>query len=196
MRIGIDVGGTNTDAVLMDGDRVLAEVKSPTSADVTTGILDGLRSLLAQSGIAAEAVETVMIGTTHFTNADVEARRLLEVASVRLGLPATRALPPMVDWPERLGDAVGRHVYLCHGGHEFDGREIAPLDADELKRVADEIAAKGLRAVAISSAFSPINDDLERRAEEIIRETVPDVASAGPPSSAGWGCSSARTRRS
>ncbi|MDT7703849.1 MAG: hypothetical protein QOJ30_6174, partial [Pseudonocardiales bacterium] len=52
MRIGIDVGGTNTDAVLMDGDRVLAEVKSPTSADVTTGILDGLRSLLAQSGIA------------------------------------------------------------------------------------------------------------------------------------------------
>jgi N-methylhydantoinase A/oxoprolinase/acetone carboxylase beta subunit len=158
MRIGIDVGGTNTDAVLMDGDRVLAEVKSPTSADVTTGILDGLRSLLAQSGIAAEAVETVMIGTTHFTNAVVEARRLLEVASVRLGLPATRALPPMVDWPERLGDAVGRHVYLCHGGHEFDGREIAPLDADELKRVADEIAAKG------------------RRAEEIIRETVPDVA--------------------
>ncbi|MEK6439372.1 hydantoinase/oxoprolinase family protein [Pseudonocardia sp. T1-2H] len=176
MRIGIDVGGTNTDAVLMDGDRVLAEVKSPTSADVTTGILDGLRSLLAQSGIAAETVETVMIGTTHFTNAVVEARRLLEVASVRLGLPATRALPPMIDWPERLGDAVGRHVYLCHGGHEFDGREIAPLDADELKRVADEIAAKGLRAVAISSVFSPINDEIERRAEEIIRETVPDVA--------------------
>ncbi|MCE0762350.1 hydantoinase/oxoprolinase family protein [Pseudonocardia kujensis] len=176
MRVGIDVGGTNTDAVLMDGDRVLAEVKNPTSADVTTGIVEGLRSLLARSGVAPEAVETVMIGTTHFTNAVVEARRLLQVASVRLGLPATRSLPPMVDWPERLAGAVGRNIYLCHGGHEFDGREIAPLDVDELKRTADDIAARGLRAVAISSVFSPINDELERRAAEIIRETAPDVA--------------------
>ena len=176
MRIGIDVGGTNTDAVLMDGDRVLAEIKNPTSADVTTGIVEGLRSLLARSGVAPGAVETVMIGTTHFTNAVVEARRLLQVASVRLGLPATRSLPPMVDWPERLATAVGRNIYLCHGGHEFDGREIAALDVDELKRTADDIAAKGLRAVAISSVFSPINDELERRAAEIIRETAPDVA--------------------
>jgi N-methylhydantoinase A/oxoprolinase/acetone carboxylase beta subunit len=176
MRIGIDVGGTNTDAVLMDGDRVLAEVKNPTSADITAGILGGLHSLLGQSGITPQAVETVMIGTTHFTNAVVEARRLLEVASVRLGLPATRALRPMVDWPERLRAAVGRHVYLCHGGHEFDGREIAPLDVDELKRAADDIAAKGLRAVAISSVFSPINAEFEQRAEEIIQQAVPDAA--------------------
>ena len=47
MRIGIDVGGTNTDAVLMDGDRVMAAVKRPTSRDVTTGIQSALDSLLA-----------------------------------------------------------------------------------------------------------------------------------------------------
>ncbi|MCW3002094.1 MAG: Hydantoinase/oxoprolinase [Conexibacter sp.] len=176
MRIGVDVGGTNTDGVLMDGDRVLAEVKRSTTPDVTTGILEGLRSLLDQSGVAPEAIQGVMIGTTHFTNAVVEGRRLLEVASVRLGLPATEALPPLVDWPERLHRAVGGHVYLCHGGHEFDGRPIAPLDRDELRRVADDIAAKGLKAVAISSVFSPINEELEREAAEILRETVPDVA--------------------
>ncbi|MCW3006093.1 MAG: Hydantoinase/oxoprolinase [Solirubrobacterales bacterium] len=176
MRIGIDVGGTNTDAVLMDGDRVLAEIKQSTSQDVTTGILNGLRSLLQQSSVAPGRIEAVMIGTTHFTNAVVEARRLLEVASVRLGLPATLALPPMVDWPDRLAGAVGRHPYLCHGGHEFDGREIAPLDRDELRRVAEDIAAKGLRAVAISSVFSPINEELEQQAADIIRETVPDAA--------------------
>jgi N-methylhydantoinase A/oxoprolinase/acetone carboxylase beta subunit len=176
LRVGIDVGGTNTDAVLMDGDRVLAEVKRSTSPDVTAGILDGLRGLLEQSGAAPAAIQAVMIGTTHFTNAVVEGRRLLEVASVRLGLPATEALPPLVDWPERLRRAVGRNVYMCHGGHEFDGREIAPLDHDELRRVADDIAAKGLRAVSISSVFSPINEELERRAAEIIHDTVPGAA--------------------
>ena len=61
--------------------------------------------MLASSGVAPERIEAVMIGTTHFTNAVVEARRLLEVASVRLGLPATLALPPMVDWPDRLAGA-------------------------------------------------------------------------------------------
>ena len=48
MRIGIDVGGTNTDAVLMDGDQVLAAVKAPTTADVTTGIVMALNGLQGQ----------------------------------------------------------------------------------------------------------------------------------------------------
>ena len=176
MRVGIDVGGTNTDAVLMDGDAVLAEIKCATTGDVTSGIVAALRGLLDDSGVTPERIEGVMIGTTHFTNAVVEARRLLPVAIVRLGLPATEALPPLVDWPERLRDAVGDHVHLCHGGHEFDGREIAPLDRDELRRAAEAIAVAGLRTAAISSVFSPINDELEREAGEIVRETVPDIA--------------------
>ena len=50
MRIGIDVGGTNTDAVLMDERRVLAEVKTPTTPDVTSGIVSALRSLISSGG--------------------------------------------------------------------------------------------------------------------------------------------------
>jgi N-methylhydantoinase A/oxoprolinase/acetone carboxylase beta subunit len=153
MRIGIDVGGTNTDAVLMDRDRVLAEIKQTTTPDVTAGILAGLHWLMDQTGVDADDVEAVMIGTTHFTNAVVEAERLLEVAAVRLGLPATAALPPLTDWPERLKRAVGDHVYLCHGGHEFDGRPISPLDRDELRRVGANVASNGLRALAVSSVF-------------------------------------------
>jgi N-methylhydantoinase A/oxoprolinase/acetone carboxylase beta subunit len=176
VRIGIDVGGTNTDAVLMDGDRVMAAVKRPTSRDVTTGIQSALDSLLADSGVAPAAIRGVMIGTTHFTNAVVEARRLLEVGVVRLGLPATLALRPTVDWPPALKRAIGDHVYLCHGGHEFDGRELAPLDPGELRRVAEDIAGRGLRAVAISSVFSPVNAEFEQEAAAIIAEHVPDVA--------------------
>ena len=102
IRIGIDVGGTNTDAVVMDGDQVLAGVKETTTADVMSGVVAALNSVLAASGMKAGAIDVVMIGTTHFTNAVVQRRDLAPTAAVRLGLPATASLPPMVDWPEDL----------------------------------------------------------------------------------------------
>jgi N-methylhydantoinase A/oxoprolinase/acetone carboxylase beta subunit len=176
VRIGIDVGGTNTDAVLMDGMRVLAEVKTGTTADVTSGIVAGLRSLVDQSGVAASDVQAVMIGTTHFTNAVVEAKRLVPTAAVRLGLPATAALPPLVAWPARLREAIGGHVYLCHGGHEYDGREVSALDREELLRVVEDVRARGIHSIAISSVFSAVNAAFEEEAAAIIAEELPDVA--------------------
>ena len=131
MRIGIDVGGTNTDAVVMDGTKVLAGVKEATTPDVMSGVVSALKSVLAASGLDPEAIDVVMIGTTHFTNAVVQRRDLAQTAAVRLGLPATASLPPMVDWPEDLRSAIGNHAYLAHGGHEFDGRVISPLDEGE-----------------------------------------------------------------
>jgi N-methylhydantoinase A/oxoprolinase/acetone carboxylase beta subunit len=159
----------------MDGRRVLAWEKTPTTPDVTSGIVTALRTLMADSGVDAAEVQAVMIGTTHFTNAVVEAKRLQPTAAVRLGLPATQALPPMVDWPERLREALGNAVYLCHGGHEFDGRQISPLDPDELRRVAEDIAAKGIRSIAVSSVFSPVNFELEQQAGEILAAEVPNA---------------------
>jgi N-methylhydantoinase A/oxoprolinase/acetone carboxylase beta subunit len=176
VRIGIDVGGTNTDAVLMDGDAVLAAVKTSTTEDVTSGIVNALAGLQAQRAFDPGSVRAVMIGTTHFINALVEARRLAPTAAVRLGLPATASLPPMVDWPERLVAAIAGRSYLCHGGHEFDGRHIADLDEAELARVATEIGGHGIRSVAVTSVFSPVNAEFEQRAAEIIAKELPGVA--------------------
>src|SRR5215218_5110083 len=173
LRIGIDVGGTNTDAVLMDGLTVVSKIKTPTTPDVTSGITTALQHILQSSGTATSEISGVMIGTTHFTNAVVERKRLEPTAAVRLGLPATLALPPMVDWPDDLAAALGRHTYLCHGGHEFDGREISPLDADEIRRVATDIAVGGITAVAVSSVFSPVNTEMEEAAAAMIAEVVP-----------------------
>ena len=175
LRIGIDVGGTNTDAVLMDGLTVVSKIKTPTTPDVTTGITTALRHILESSGTATSDISGVMIGTTHFTNAVVERKRLEPTAAVRLGLPATLALPPMVDWPDDLAERLGRHTYLCHGGHEFDGREISPLDPDEVRGVAKEIAGKGITAIAVSSVFSPVNTSMEQAAAAILAEEVSDA---------------------
>jgi N-methylhydantoinase A/oxoprolinase/acetone carboxylase beta subunit len=177
MRIGIDVGGTNTDAVLMDGDAVAATAKRATTADVTSGIVAALASLREQRGFGSSDIDAVMIGTTHFINALIEAERLAPTAAVRLGLPATASLPPFVDWPGSLRQAMRGRAYLAHGGHEFDGREISSLNADELKRYAADMADHGIRSVALSSVFSPINSEMELAAQEILAaELGPDVA--------------------
>jgi N-methylhydantoinase A/oxoprolinase/acetone carboxylase beta subunit len=175
MRIGIDVGGTNTDAVLMDGHRVVSWAKTPTTPQVTEGIKTALRAIVTDSGLDVKQLDGVMIGTTHFTNAVVERKRLAPTACIRLGLPATASLPPMVDWPDELRDVVGGHYYLAHGGHEFDGREISPFDAAEVRGIAHQIADKGITEIAISSVFSPVNTAFEEQAAAIVQEVIPDA---------------------
>ncbi len=175
LRIGIDVGGTNTDAVLMDGATVRAKLKTPTTADVTSGITTALAHVLTESGAGPGAIAGVMIGTTHFTNAIIERRHLAPTAAIRLGLPAGESLPPMVDWPDDLAAAVGGSVTMAHGGNEFDGRPITPLDRDELHRIAHEIAGRGITAVALSSIFSPVNPGAEERAAEMLLEEAPGL---------------------
>jgi N-methylhydantoinase A/oxoprolinase/acetone carboxylase beta subunit len=175
IRIGIDVGGTNTDAVAMDGTKVLAGVKAATTADVMAGVVAALKAVLEAAKLPPSAIDVVMIGTTHFTNAVVQRRDLAQTAAVRLGLPATASLPPMVDWPDDLKAAIGGHYYLAHGGHEFDGREISPLDEAELLGIAEDIKQKNIRAIAISSVFSPVNTDCETRARDILQKALPET---------------------
>ena len=84
-RIGIDVGGTNTDAVVLEDGRVAHAVKTPTTSDVTTGIVTALAELTRHPGIARGRIDGVVIGTTHFVNAVVQRRDLARVAAVRIG---------------------------------------------------------------------------------------------------------------
>ena len=174
MFIGVDVGGTNTDAVLMDGANLMAAAKLPTTADVTAGIINALAELLADLPPGGP-VDAVMVGTTHFTNALLERRNLAPTAVVRLSLPATQLLPPLVDWPTELRDAMGGFTYMVGGGHEFDGREISPLDRDELRQAVADMRRRGVDAVAVSGVFSPVNPAHENEAAAIISEAAPDL---------------------
>ena len=175
MRIGIDVGGTNTDAVLMDGRTVRGWAKAPTTGDVSGGITRVLTDLMTTSQVAPAAVDAVMLGTTHFTNAVVERRALSPTAVVRIGLPATASLPPFVDWPADLVDALGGQGFLVHGGYEFDGRPIAPLDDAEIRLVAQQIHAAGITSVAVSGVFSPVNADQEQHVAALLADVIPGV---------------------
>jgi hypothetical protein len=98
---GIDVGGTNTDAVLVSAGRIVERIKVPTTADVRDGILAALAHVSGK-----HAIERIHIGTTAFTNALVERRHLEAAAAIRIGAPVSESLPPMSDWPDDLRGAV------------------------------------------------------------------------------------------
>src|SRR5438477_11764465 len=106
-RIGIDVGGTNTDAVLLQDGRVVHAVKTPTTEDVTGGIVAALGKLSQHPEVARGRIDGVVIGTTYFVNAVVQRLKLSRVAAVRIGVPARALLLPLCAWPGDLA-AVGR----------------------------------------------------------------------------------------
>ncbi|GLW08204.1 hydantoinase subunit beta [Microtetraspora sp. NBRC 13810] len=172
-RIGIDVGGTNTDAVVLDdGDRIVARAKRPTSPDVTEGLRQALTAVLDELGERAGEVRRVMLGTTHATNAILERRALGRVAAIRLGAPATTSIPPLTGWPADLRNAVAAGTALVRGGNFVDGRAIAPLDTDAIRRFLHGTPAD---AVAVTGVFSPAGDEQEKRVAEIVKEELGDT---------------------
>ncbi|MEU8359280.1 hydantoinase/oxoprolinase family protein [Nonomuraea sp. NPDC048882] len=166
LRIGIDVGGTNTDAVVLGPDgQVLAKAKRPTTPEVTDGLRAALDAVLEQVQDRA-GVTRVMLGTTHATNAILERRGLGRVAVLRLGAPATTSVPPLSDWPDDLRKVVSAGEAIVPGGHYVDGREISPLDLDAVRRFLDGVQAD---AVAVTSVFSPADDGHERAVADLVR---------------------------
>ncbi|HTZ38287.1 MAG TPA: hydantoinase/oxoprolinase family protein [Stellaceae bacterium] len=175
-RIGIDVGGTNTDAVLLEDGRVVHAVKSPTTEDVTGGILAALDLLRRRPEVARGRIDGVVIGTTHFINAVVQRRQLAKIAALRIGLPAAASLPPFCDWPEDLAALVEGAVFMLEGGHEYDGRELMPFDEPAMRAAARRIREAGIDAVGIAAIFSPLDPSHEERAAEILAAECPGVA--------------------
>ncbi|MFL9886710.1 hydantoinase/oxoprolinase family protein [Paraburkholderia agricolaris] len=175
-RIGVDVGGTNTDAVLMHGRTVICALKRPTTEDVGDGLASAIAALLDSSGIAPSEVVSVMVGTTQFINAFLQRRDLSEVAVVRVSLPRSDGVPPLLAWPDDARRAIGNHVYMAKGGALFTGESYGELDVAELQKIAVDIRAKKIKSVALTSNFAPIRPDVEQKAADIIRSYLTDDA--------------------
>ncbi|GAB3275989.1 hydantoinase/oxoprolinase family protein [Kineosporia babensis] len=168
LSLGVDVGGTNTDAVVIDADgQVLASTKQPTSEDVTTGIRAAISAVLTQLGDARPQVSRVMLGTTHATNAIVARRDLDRVAAIRLGAPAATEYPPLLGWPPALAQKVLAGSAMLGGGHMVDGTPITPLDRDGIRRFLDQ--TEDFDAVSVTGIFSPSGPEQELEVADLIR---------------------------
>jgi N-methylhydantoinase A/oxoprolinase/acetone carboxylase beta subunit len=174
-RLGIDVGGTNTDAVIMDSaDRIVAKAKVACTPDITGGITSAIDTVLHAPGADPRRISHVMLGTTHATNAVLERRNLRRVAVIRIGGPATHSVRPMFGWPRDLTDTISVGATIVDGGVEFDGRDLSPLDTDAIARFLGEVggAAQG---IVITSVFAPVSPRHELMAADIVKRELGEI---------------------
>ena len=165
MLLGIDTGGTYTDAVIYDEARgaVVAKAKSPTTHhDLALGICAAIDAVLVAAEAPAECIELVSLSTTLATNALVEGKGR-PVCAVIIGFDG--------DVLERagLGEALGNDpAIILAGGHDPHGSAAAVLDVAHL---AEEVAivADRVEAFAVTAQFSVRNPEHELAAAEIIR---------------------------
>jgi N-methylhydantoinase A/oxoprolinase/acetone carboxylase beta subunit len=171
VRIGVDVGGTNTDAVLLDDDgAIVAWTKTPTTADPGDGIRTALAAVAPDDG---SSVATAALGTTHALNALLRRRGLARVAVLRVSAPSGLAVPPFAGWPADLRSVVDAGAAVVAGGVEVDGR-THPLDPVEIREALAR--ADGAEAVAITGPFSLQDPSQEREAASIARAVLgPDA---------------------
>lgn len=169
-RIGIDVGGTNTDAIILDeNSKLVHSVKSPTSLDIKTGIESSLRSLLKEANIDKSKITHAMLGTTQCTNAIVERKKLAKVGVIRLAYPATASVLPYTAWPEDMVEKLSGNYALVHGGYEYDGQLLSELDEEEIKALLNEWRGK-VESIAVIGVFSSLKNDQELKVRELIWE--------------------------
>ncbi|HSS54314.1 MAG TPA: hydantoinase/oxoprolinase family protein [Gaiellales bacterium] len=180
-RIGIDVGGTFTDAVIVvdDGHVRIAKVRS-TPERIEAGFMDGLRQLLERAGAEAADVGYLAHGSTVATNAIVQ-RRLARTALItNEGFRDVLAIGTQMRahvydlWTPEPEPIVPRDLCLgVRGRLDAAGEEVEPLDADSVRAAAAALRDRDVEAVAVMLLFSFINDDHERRVAEILAEELP-----------------------
>jgi N-methylhydantoinase A len=182
-RIGIDIGGTFTDIVVLGPDGAVATSKVPsTPDDYSRGILDGLSGLVSGEGINPASIAQVMHGTTVATNAILEGkgarvalittegfRDVLEIR--RLRMPALydihfRKPPALVS--RRLRFEVPERI-------DAEGRIERPLDEAAAQAAIEAVLAAEVEAVAVCLINAYANGAHERRLMELIRERDPDI---------------------
>lgn len=185
-RLGVDVGGTFTDLLLLDSATgAFWRHKTPsTPHDSSVGILEGVHAICASAGIAPDQIRTFLHGTTVATNA------VLEGKGARVGLVATEGyrhimqiarsfvpggLAGWIIWPKPQPLAALENTITIKGRIDADGAEVRPLDEADVRTQLALLKAQGVEAVTVSLINAYVNGAHEARVGEIAAEMLPGV---------------------
>jgi len=184
MKIGVDIGGTFTDLVMLDpqSGRLFNEKVLTTPDDPSRGVLTGITSILEKNGVAPGRVTSVIHGTTLVANA------LIERKGVRTALVTTRGFRDIVqigrEWRYDTYDLFIENVepltprslrFEVSERLGFDGTVLTPLAEDEIRQVAASLREARVEAVAICFLHAFRNPAHEERCKAILEEELPDA---------------------
>jgi N-methylhydantoinase A len=183
-RLGVDVGGTHTDLVLLDESSGAIDVEkvASTPANPALGVLAGIGRFAAK-GVPADAIRFFAHGTTITTNA------LLEMRGAKVGLLITKGYRAVQEVQSQARDANPFDYFYAKpeplapqsmtrevGGRiDFEGNELEPLDEASVREAAHALASRGARSIAVCFLFSYANPAHEERAAEILRAELPEM---------------------
>ncbi|MDM8525155.1 hydantoinase/oxoprolinase family protein [Desulfococcaceae bacterium HSG8] len=159
MIIGLDAGGTHTDVVLFGDEGIITEVKVPTdSSDLFNTVLTGVDKIT--EGVAPGDITRVVLSTTLTTNAIVQGRNP-QVGMIVSGGPG-------ID-PEFF--RTNEHYFPVSGSTDHRGREVEPVNENEIREIADRLKKEDIRNIGIVSKFSVRNPKHELKISEILKDS-------------------------
>jgi N-methylhydantoinase A len=183
-RVGIDIGGTFSDLVVLAADGRVETLKVSSAPDgLIPALIDGLRRLLERGGLFAGDAEAVVHGTTVATNAIVEYRGartalittrgfrdVLEIRRLRVGrLYDLGWEKPASLVPRRLRREVTERL-------DATGRVVTPLDESEAAQVVEGLLGEGIEALAVVLVHAYANGDHERRIGQLVAQRAPQLS--------------------
>ncbi|KPP94915.1 hydantoinase/oxoprolinase family protein [Erythrobacter sp. HL-111] len=185
-RLGVDVGGTFTDLLLFDEEsgRFWRHKTPSTPHDSSEGILDGVRAITEQAGVALEDVVYFLHGTTVATNAVLEGKGakvgLVTTEGYRDVMQIARSFVPgglaaWIVWPKPQPLARLEDTVEVPGRMDADGNEVRPLDEDAVRAALARLRGQGIEALTVSLINAYVNGAHERRIGEIAAEELPGI---------------------
>jgi hypothetical protein len=174
MKIGIDIGGTNTHTVLVTEEgKLAAATKQATTSDICTGLSSSIQSLFEKSGTYPDEVKGIFIGTTELLKALFEEKVLAKSALVRIGRHQTK-IQPALNWPSSLKSFL-QGIYFLESGNRYNGADQIKHFEKELQPLFQQIESHTIEAVCIVGAFSPMYEGEELYVKNEIQKRFPDI---------------------
>ncbi|WP_281983208.1 hydantoinase/oxoprolinase family protein [Thalassorhabdomicrobium marinisediminis] len=185
-RIGVDVGGTNTDLVLVCEKGTFFHKVPSTTQDQSIGVVDGIEKICAIAEIDKQDLEVISHGTTVATNITIEHngaevgflttkgfRDILHIG--RHKRPHNFSLHFDVPWQSRPLSKRRNRFPVTERIRPPDGTVEVPMNEDEVRAACATFRKRGIKSVAIGFMFSFLNDQHEKRARDIVLEEMPDA---------------------
>jgi N-methylhydantoinase A/oxoprolinase/acetone carboxylase beta subunit len=175
MKLGIDVGQTFTDAVIVDqGGRFLGKTKQMTTDDCMVGIRSAAKQVFADTNVVPQDIKGIFIGGT-YSYALQSGVDLARTALIRI-MRSPSVIKPTMDMPQKFPAHVHK-TYQIYGGRHFDGTRYGSPQSlrKQLAPILEEMAESEIEAVALISTFSPLFTEEERQVEQYIRESLPHL---------------------